>query len=94
MSAAWHSAQELDAVFVTHLHPDHLDPRAAVGLSEANPNAVWYAEPAAKDLLPAGAKATALQAGVTLNIGDLTIEVVGGRHAVIHPDLPGSATWV
>ena len=37
-SDAWHSLTDLDAVLVTHQHPDHLDPENMPALLAANPS--------------------------------------------------------
>jgi L-ascorbate metabolism protein UlaG (beta-lactamase superfamily) len=89
---AWSSFEDvtgLDAVVVTHAHPDHVDWSRLPALVEANPDARLLMEPAvasadeARDL-PAGAFAS----GDSVELGDLALEAVGGRHAVIHADVP------
>lgn len=89
LSDAWHGLTGLDAVLVTHVHADHLDPASAAPLARANPGAAWYAEPAALGLLPEGANGSALRAGESVAIGGLPVAAIGGAHASIHPDLPG-----
>ncbi len=83
-STEWHEVTGLDAVLVTHQHPDHLDPDHVPALLDANPGAVVLAEPAAADLI---GRARPLEAGATHQVGGLTVEGVGGRHAVIHADI-------
>jgi L-ascorbate metabolism protein UlaG (beta-lactamase superfamily) len=93
-SAAWHGLTDLDAVLVTHQHPDHLDPENVPALLAANPRVRVLAEPsvldrvAAGDLPPLGDAAEALAADRQEAVGDVLVSAVGGRHAVIHPDLP------
>ena len=104
----------LDAIAVTHQHPDHLDPALLADLLAASPQAVVIAEPetaaqlgdpfpeqraagegdASRDpavgpdrLLPLAAGAAHEFDAVGGN-APLRIAAVGGRHAVIHPDLP------
>jgi L-ascorbate metabolism protein UlaG (beta-lactamase superfamily) len=90
----WHGLTDLDAVLVTHQHPDHLDPEHVPALLSANPRVRVLAEPsvmervAAGDLPPLGDAAEALGPGAQEAIGDVLVTAVGGRHAVIHPDLP------
>lgn len=86
-STAWHGLTGLDAILVTHQHPDHVDPMAAPGLVAANPRAVVYVEPqvlTAVDL--AGARG--LAADTSIDLGGVRIDAVGGLHAVIHRDIP------
>lgn len=87
-SEAWHDLTELDAVLVTHQHPDHLDPEQLPGLLDRNPEARVVVEPsiATGDLL--GQRAGALGPGEQTAVGDLLITAVGGVHAEIHRDIP------
>lgn len=93
LSDSWHGLTELDAVLVTHIHPDHVDPDQLQTLLAANPGAWLYTEPsileavAARDLPDLGA-VTALPPGDTATVGSVTIEAVGGQHAEIHRDIP------
>ena len=93
-SDAWHPLTELDAVLITHQHPDHLDPQQLPSLLAANPGARVLAEPsvlaqvAAGDLPSLGNAAEALSADRQEAVGDVLISAVGGEHAVIHRDLP------
>lgn len=93
LSADWHALTDLDAVLVTHAHPDHLDPAALPALLAANPSAKVYLEPSilakvqSGDLPPLG-DATALAADEQTAVGDVLVSATGGRHAVIHRDLP------
>lgn len=86
---AWHGLTDLDAVLVTHVHPDHLDPAAAADLLAANPGAAVYVEPSITEAgLPFADRLTAAPVGTTLTAGELTVETVGGQHAEIHRDIP------
>jgi L-ascorbate metabolism protein UlaG (beta-lactamase superfamily) len=92
-STGWHGLTDLDAIVVTHLHPDHLDPEVAPALVAANPGAKVMVEPGvlgkiADGSLPPLGDARAFAAGDQTAVGDLLVTAVGGRHAVIHPDLP------
>jgi L-ascorbate metabolism protein UlaG (beta-lactamase superfamily) len=94
VSDAWHSLTDLDAVLVTHQHPDHLDPQNLPVLVKANPSAVVLLEPSLLDLISSGTlpslggNATALQPDKQVSLGDVLVTAVGGQHAVIHRDLP------
>lgn len=93
-SDGWHGLTDLDAVLITHQHPDHLDPQQVPALLAANPKVRVLAERsildlvAAGDLPPLGDAAEALAPETQEAIGDVLVTAVGGRHAVIHPDLP------
>lgn len=93
-SDSWHGLTDLDAVLVTHAHPDHLDPGHAPALLAANPRARVLAEPSVLEqvatgaLPPLGNAAEALGADQQEAVGDVLVTAVGGRHAVIHADLP------
>lgn len=77
---------ELDAVVVTHQHPDHLDPARAGGLVAANPDAVFLADPETAE--QQGGPWQAHHDGDVTTVGDLTITAAGERHAEILPTLP------
>ena len=91
-SDAWHGLTELDAILVTHQHPDHLDADNLPALLAGNPVARRYAEPsvaqAAADTGAGFVDSQGLQPGGQVIVGDLLIEAVGGVHAEIHRDLP------
>ena len=93
-SDAWHGVTDLDAVLLTHQHPDHLDPQQLPALLAANPGVRVFAEPsildkvAAGDLPGLGNAGEALPADRQEAVGDVLITAVGGQHAVIHRDLP------
>lgn len=76
----------LSAILVTHQHPDHADPQRLPALVEANPQAALYADPQTAAML--GGNWRAVHVGDELNIDGLTVRGVGGRHAVIHPEIP------
>jgi L-ascorbate metabolism protein UlaG (beta-lactamase superfamily) len=93
-SDAWHGLADLDAVLLTHQHPDHLDPEQLPALLTANRGVRLFAEPSILDKVAAGdlpsleAAAEALPADRQEAVGDVLITAVGGQHAVIHRDLP------
>jgi L-ascorbate metabolism protein UlaG (beta-lactamase superfamily) len=86
-SDAWHGLTDLDAILVTHLHPDHIDPDQVPALIAANPGARVLVEPgviAAYGL----DRAEPITAETSIELGALTVSAVGGLHAVIHRDIP------
>lgn len=82
------AARDLDAVVVTHRHPDHLDPARLPGILAANPDAVLLCDPdsvaAFADL---GIEARAHEGSPT-RVGAVTVTPFGEQHALIHDDLP------
>ncbi|MDR2930387.1 MAG: MBL fold metallo-hydrolase [Propionibacteriaceae bacterium] len=86
-SSDWHHLTGLDAVLVTHAHPDHIDPDWVGHLSANNPDARWIVEPGVADVVPQLTVQLARPAD-RLSLGEVTIDVVGGRHALIHRDIP------
>jgi L-ascorbate metabolism protein UlaG (beta-lactamase superfamily) len=94
VSDSWHSLTDLDAVLVTHQHPDHLDPDNLPALAAANASTAILVEPSILDLINAGklpslgGRAAALPPDDQMAIGDVLITAVGGQHAIIHRDIP------
>mgnify|MGYP000063521205 CR=1 FL=1 len=85
-SSGFESLAGLDAILITHQHPDHADPARLPALVEANPQAKLYADPMTAAQL--GGRWQAVHAGDSLSIAHLTVRGAGGKHAVIHPDIP------
>jgi L-ascorbate metabolism protein UlaG (beta-lactamase superfamily) len=76
----------LSAILITHQHPDHADTERLPALVEANPQAAFYADPQTAEQL--GSPWKAVHVGDEFSVGHLTVRGVGGRHAVIHPEIP------
>ncbi len=87
-SDAWHGLTDLDAILVTHLHPDHADPKHLPELVAANPDAKVWVEPGVLNAVDLGGRGKGLAADTSVSLGSLTIAAVGGTHAVIHRDIP------
>lgn len=76
----------LAAILITHQHPDHVDVHRLPALIDANPNAGLYADPQTAAQL--GPPWQAVHVGDRFTVGALSVRGVGGRHAVIHPEIP------
>lgn len=87
-SDAWHGLTDLDAVLVTHQHPDHVDPENVPALLRANPQAAVWVEPEVLDAVDLGGRAEGLAADAHVDLGGVRVRAVGGVHAVIHRDIP------
>jgi L-ascorbate metabolism protein UlaG (beta-lactamase superfamily) len=88
-ASGFETATDLAAVLITHQHPDHLDPARLPALLAANPGATLVVDegsaPVVRDL---DLDATVLRPGEHLTVGGAEVHVAGGRHAVIHQDVP------
>jgi L-ascorbate metabolism protein UlaG (beta-lactamase superfamily) len=76
----------LDAILITHQHPDHADTERLPALLDANPQAALYADPQTAQQL--GEPWRVVNVGDQFTVGSLTVRGVGGKHAVIHPEIP------
>nr|WP_042183688.1 MBL fold metallo-hydrolase [Kibdelosporangium sp. MJ126-NF4]CEL15742.1 FIG00820473: hypothetical protein [Kibdelosporangium sp. MJ126-NF4]CTQ93668.1 FIG00820473: hypothetical protein [Kibdelosporangium sp. MJ126-NF4] len=88
-SKGFEEVRHLDAVLITHQHPDHLDVPRLVELMKANPKAQLIVDPAsARDVVDAGLAARTVKPGERFKIGRTQVHAVGGNHAIIHPEVP------
>jgi L-ascorbate metabolism protein UlaG (beta-lactamase superfamily) len=80
--------RDLDAILVTHQHPDHLDPVRLPELVRACGGVpVWCDPQSVKVLADVGVGATAHD-GSVVTLGEVEIQPVGEVHALIHEDIP------
>lgn len=86
-STSWQALTDLDAVLITHQHPDHADVESLPALAAANPGARLIAEAAVAGMVSDLSPETA-GVGDTIDLGEITIDVVGGEHALLHPRIP------
>jgi L-ascorbate metabolism protein UlaG (beta-lactamase superfamily) len=88
-SSGFEDERELDAVLITHQHPDHLDVDRLPAVLAANPNAALVADGAsAQQLAERGITARAVGPGERLEFGSCLVATVGGEHAAVHPEVP------
>jgi len=79
----------LDAILVTHQHPDHIDLDRLPALLAANPTSQLIVDAGtAGPLADAGIAYQLSGPGDRLELAGATIDVIGGNHSVIHPDIP------
>jgi L-ascorbate metabolism protein UlaG (beta-lactamase superfamily) len=86
-SSGFEQVDGLDAVLVTHQHPDHLDRDRLGALLKANPDARLIVDAGTAAQL-GGIDHELVAPGASVQIGGARVDVLGGDHAVIHPDIP------
>lgn len=88
-STGFEQLTDLDAVLVTHQHPDHLDADRLPALLDANPGvSLLVDEGSAEQLAGQGVAHQVVRPGEMLEPAGAVVQVLGGEHAVIHPDIP------
>lgn len=88
-STGFDELTDLDAILVTHQHPDHLDLERLPALLAVNPGAELVVDAGSAPMLAeAGIGHWVAGAGQRLELGGTAVDVIGGDHGVIHPDVP------
>jgi L-ascorbate metabolism protein UlaG (beta-lactamase superfamily) len=88
-SADFDFVEDLDAILVTHQHPDHLDVERLPGLLAGSPGVRLLVEAQTAEVLAAaGITGTVFAPGDQVAFGPVSVSGVGGTHAVIHRDIP------
>lgn len=88
-SPAAQGLRDLDAILVTHQHPDHLDQERLPDLLGANPDARLVTDADTADLLRGkGFHPETLHGGDEVVVNAATVCGVGEQHALIHDDIP------
>jgi L-ascorbate metabolism protein UlaG (beta-lactamase superfamily) len=88
-SSGFEDVRDLDAILITHKHPDHLDTGRLPALVAANPAAALVVDSGSlQETDELGLAAEEVRSGDRVTLGGATVTVVGGEHAVIHPEIP------
>jgi L-ascorbate metabolism protein UlaG (beta-lactamase superfamily) len=80
---------DLDAVLITHQHPDHLDPLRLGALLASHPDAPVVVDPDTATAVPDLPDHVVARSGERLTFGRTTVDVLGGLHAAVYGDVPG-----
>lgn len=78
----------VEAVLITHEHPDHLDADQLKAAAARDPRLRIWAPQSVADQLSLGDQVTAVEPGQAFDAGGFPIRTFGGQHAVIHPTIP------
>jgi L-ascorbate metabolism protein UlaG (beta-lactamase superfamily) len=79
----------VDAILITHEHPDHLDVDAIGDAIAKRPEVRIYTNSSvAGQLADLGGVVTTVGSGEAFTAADFAVRTYGAWHAVIHPDLP------
>jgi L-ascorbate metabolism protein UlaG (beta-lactamase superfamily) len=82
----------VDAVLITHEHPDHLDVDRVRAAAQANSRLqIWAPAGVGHALGDLGEQVVAVGPGQTFEAGGFEVRAFGGQHAVIHPTIPAIA---
>jgi L-ascorbate metabolism protein UlaG (beta-lactamase superfamily) len=76
-----------DAVLVTHDHPDHVDVDALRAALAERPELPVFGPASVREAV-GDDRVRVVAAGGTFTAAGFEVRVFGGRHAVIHPDVP------
>jgi L-ascorbate metabolism protein UlaG (beta-lactamase superfamily) len=80
---------DVDAVLITHQHPDHVDLGRLRTILAASPRATVVVDPDTASAVADLPEHRVAQVGERLRFGATTIDVLGGMHAAVFGDIPG-----
>jgi L-ascorbate metabolism protein UlaG (beta-lactamase superfamily) len=78
---------DVDAVVITHEHPDHWNADQLQRIKDSSPGVAIYG-PSGVVRAAADAGITTVSPGETVEVASWTLRFFGGNHAVIHPTIP------
>ncbi|MET7803818.1 MBL fold metallo-hydrolase [Micromonospora chersina] len=78
----------VDAVLITHEHPDHVNVEALTRALDRRPVSVNGPASLAGALGDAAEALTVVAPGESFTAAGVAVRAYGGQHAVIHPDIP------
>lgn len=90
--SSFEDVRDLDAVLVTHQHPDHVDPARLATLLAANPAARLVVDPDSLELVAGLGLSTeplVARTGDRLDLAGTRVDVLGGLHAPVYGPVPG-----
>jgi len=88
-SSGFEDLDQLDAILITHQHPDHYVAGNIRGLLDKSAKARVFADEGSAMLMhKAGIDAKAVRAGDRFEVAGLPVAVYGKSHETIHPDIP------
>jgi L-ascorbate metabolism protein UlaG (beta-lactamase superfamily) len=88
-SSGFEELTDLDAILITHEHPDHLVADNIKALLKRNPDAIVLADEVSAALLQeAGVEVTAMHDGDKQDIKGVVVQALGSEHAEIHSTIP------
>ena len=88
LSSGFADLRDLDAVLVTHEHPDHVDDAAVRALLASNPGATLVLDELTGVRFADLDAVRVAHPGETLDLGE-RVDVLGGTHAPVYGDVPG-----
>ncbi|MEO8691231.1 MAG: MBL fold metallo-hydrolase [Candidatus Saccharimonas sp.] len=76
------------AIVITHSHPDHCDPTIVRKIITSNPKTQVYAHSDIIRKLGSSIESRPVVAGDQIEVGPFQLAFFGGKHALIHSDIP------
>jgi L-ascorbate metabolism protein UlaG (beta-lactamase superfamily) len=91
-SEAAEALEDIDAVLITHVHPDHIDGPALLKAAAANKHLkIWAPRQVigeVEGIASLGDRAIAVGPAKSFIAGGLQVRTYGGQHALIHSSVP------